>query len=261
MTHAPSSTLSPQPRDPAATGGLLARGAVPGRPPHPRVGSGARDADGALVGEGDFTAQLHQCFLNIQHALEAVGASMADLVKLNYFCDERVPQVDLRSVVVVRDRFVNTQRPPASSFVVVKRLARPEWLIEIEAWRMSPQSKWSDGHDRGARAYRGRPWAATPAAPGMVLECATRAELGCRHYAIGFDAQVAGRAWLGASCGTTTAPCRPISRRPHMKEFRACPRGAAGTGGRCDALPRRGRRGACAARASDMKRRGDAFRA
>jgi enamine deaminase RidA (YjgF/YER057c/UK114 family) len=96
-------------------------------------GQAARNADGVLVGEGDFTAQLQQCFLNIQHALEAVGASMADLVKLNYFCDERVPQVALRSVVVVRDRFVNTARPPASSFVVVKRLVRPEWLIEIEA--------------------------------------------------------------------------------------------------------------------------------
>lgn len=96
-------------------------------------GQAARNADGALVGEGDFTTQLQQCFLNIQHALEAVGASMADLVKLNYFCDERVPPVALRSVVLVRDRFVNTARPPASSFVVVKRLVRPEWLIEIEA--------------------------------------------------------------------------------------------------------------------------------
>jgi enamine deaminase RidA (YjgF/YER057c/UK114 family) len=33
----------------------------------------------------------------------------------------------------VRDRFVNTKTPPTSTFVVVKRLVRPEWLIEVEA--------------------------------------------------------------------------------------------------------------------------------
>jgi enamine deaminase RidA (YjgF/YER057c/UK114 family) len=33
----------------------------------------------------------------------------------------------------VRDKYVNTANPPVSTFVVVKRLARPEWLIEVEA--------------------------------------------------------------------------------------------------------------------------------
>jgi enamine deaminase RidA (YjgF/YER057c/UK114 family) len=33
----------------------------------------------------------------------------------------------------IRDKYVNTQNPPASTFVVVHRLVRPEWLIEVEA--------------------------------------------------------------------------------------------------------------------------------
>ena len=33
----------------------------------------------------------------------------------------------------VRDRFVNTAAPPVSTFDVVRRLVRPEWLIDIEA--------------------------------------------------------------------------------------------------------------------------------
>lgn len=33
----------------------------------------------------------------------------------------------------VRDEFVNTVSPPASSLVQVSVLVRPEWLIEVEA--------------------------------------------------------------------------------------------------------------------------------
>jgi len=33
----------------------------------------------------------------------------------------------------IRDKYVNTTNPPTSTFVVVKRLVRPEWLIEVDA--------------------------------------------------------------------------------------------------------------------------------
>ena len=32
----------------------------------------------------------------------------------------------------IRDRYLNVAQPPASTFVVVSRLMRPSWLIEIE---------------------------------------------------------------------------------------------------------------------------------
>ncbi|WP_395345312.1 putative quinol monooxygenase [Variovorax sp. UC122_21] len=55
---------------------------------------------------------------------------------------------------------------------------------------------------------------------GMRLERATRAEPGCRHYAIGFDAQVAGRAWLSELWDDDGA-LQAHFETPHMKEFRA----------------------------------------
>ena len=33
----------------------------------------------------------------------------------------------------IRDRYINVENPPASTFLVVTRLMRPGWLIEIEA--------------------------------------------------------------------------------------------------------------------------------
>jgi enamine deaminase RidA (YjgF/YER057c/UK114 family) len=97
------------------------------------AGQMARTADGNLVGADDFGAQVEQCFENIKLAIESVGGTMHDIVKLNYFCDQRVPLTELRAVVEKRDRYVNVDRPPASTFVAVSRLARAEWLIEIEA--------------------------------------------------------------------------------------------------------------------------------
>lgn len=91
------------------------------------------DASGALVGEDDFHAQVTQVFVNLGHALTAAGATYADLVKLTYYCSASVPAERLPVVRDVRDQFVNTEAPPASSFVFVSRLVRPEWLIEIDA--------------------------------------------------------------------------------------------------------------------------------
>jgi enamine deaminase RidA (YjgF/YER057c/UK114 family) len=65
--------------------------------------------------------------------VETAGGAFADIIKLNYFCLDRISPGHLPAVREVRDQFVNTQAPPASTFVVVSRLVRPEWLIEVEA--------------------------------------------------------------------------------------------------------------------------------
>jgi 2-iminobutanoate/2-iminopropanoate deaminase len=96
-------------------------------------GQVARDDSGAMVGIGDFRCQLTQVFVNLDLAVRSSGGTFADIVKLNYFCCDSVPPTELVSVLEVRDKFVNTKAPPASTFVVVRRLVMPEWLIEIEA--------------------------------------------------------------------------------------------------------------------------------
>jgi enamine deaminase RidA (YjgF/YER057c/UK114 family) len=97
------------------------------------AGQVSSDASNQLVGEGNFEAQAEQVFRNLKLAVEAGGATMADIVKINVYIVAEVDQADVPKLRAIRDRYVNTERPPASTLVFVTRLARPGWLIEIEA--------------------------------------------------------------------------------------------------------------------------------
>lgn len=82
------------------------------------AGQVALNKDGQLVGKDDFAAQLQQVFENLGEALKSAGGSFADVVKLNYFCVERVDRNELAVVRSTRDRYVNVQAPPVSTFVL-----------------------------------------------------------------------------------------------------------------------------------------------
>ena len=88
------------------------------------------DAEGHLVGEGDFAAQTRQVFENLTHALEAAGATWSDVVKLDYFLRD---VTQLAAVRAIRDDYVDTEHPPASTLVEVSGLFRPDVLVEIQA--------------------------------------------------------------------------------------------------------------------------------
>jgi enamine deaminase RidA (YjgF/YER057c/UK114 family) len=94
------------------------------------AGQIALDRTGTLVGPGDIGAQTRQVFDNLRAALQAVGAGFEQLVKLTYYLvDATQPPV----VREVRDQYLNPQQPPASTAVEVRRLARDDLLIEVEA--------------------------------------------------------------------------------------------------------------------------------
>jgi enamine deaminase RidA (YjgF/YER057c/UK114 family) len=97
------------------------------------AGQVSSDASGNLIGEGDFEAQVEQVFRNLKLAVEAAGGTMADIVKLNSYLVAEVDQAAVPKLRAIRDRYLNVEKPPASTLVVVSRLARPGWLIEIEA--------------------------------------------------------------------------------------------------------------------------------
>jgi enamine deaminase RidA (YjgF/YER057c/UK114 family) len=97
------------------------------------AGQVALDKSGNLVGKGDLRAQAQQVFANLKAAVEAAGGDAGNLVKLNIYVVESVDPAEIPALREIRDKFVNTANPPTSTFVVVKRLVRPEWLIEIEA--------------------------------------------------------------------------------------------------------------------------------
>jgi enamine deaminase RidA (YjgF/YER057c/UK114 family) len=92
-------------------------------------GQVAFDQNGELVGPGDLKAQTEQVFRNLNAALESCGATFEDVAKITVY------MLDATQIQVyrdVRDRHF-TRSLPASTLVQVVRLARPEWLIEIEA--------------------------------------------------------------------------------------------------------------------------------
>ena len=97
------------------------------------AGQVALDKSGNLVGKDDLRAQVQQIFENLKAAIEAVGGDFNSVVKLNYYCAESVDPSQLPVVREIRDKYVNTANPPTSTFVFVKRLVRPEWLLEVEA--------------------------------------------------------------------------------------------------------------------------------
>lgn len=97
------------------------------------AGQVSSDGSGALIGEGNFEAQVEQVFKNLKIAMEAAGGTMADIVKLNIYLVAEVQQSEVPKLRAIRDRYVNVQNPPASTLVTVTRLARPGWLVEIEA--------------------------------------------------------------------------------------------------------------------------------
>ena len=85
---------------------------------------------GQVVGVGDLHAQAQQVFENLKAGLAAAGATFEHVVKLQLFLLD-ITQIQI--VRDVRDRYVNTQFPPASTAVEVRRLFRDELLIEIDA--------------------------------------------------------------------------------------------------------------------------------
>jgi enamine deaminase RidA (YjgF/YER057c/UK114 family) len=97
------------------------------------AGQTALDKHGALVGRDDFAAQADQVFRNLGAALEAVGCSAADLVKMTVFLRN---MDDLTAYREARNRFFATVDPPAApavTLIEVSKLYGPDFLIEIEA--------------------------------------------------------------------------------------------------------------------------------
>ena len=93
--------------------------------------------DGKFAGApGDFHAQAVQCFENIKAGLAAVGATFEHVVKLNNYL---VDMAHLPLYFEVRDRYVDTKNPPASTTIQISKLARDGALYEVEALAVVPE--------------------------------------------------------------------------------------------------------------------------
>ena len=96
------------------------------------AGQISQNEKGVVVGRGDLQAQAEQVYRNLGLALKGAGATFNDLVKINvYVVNFRPEHRDLMSQV--RARHVSKDNPPASTLVGVQALAKPEFLVEVEA--------------------------------------------------------------------------------------------------------------------------------
>ncbi|MDR2986988.1 MAG: RidA family protein [Nocardiopsaceae bacterium] len=95
------------------------------------AGQEPEDEHGNLVGPGDLAAQARQVFANLGGALAAAGASPVSVARITIFVvghrPEYLPVIEEARVTLFADH------KPVDTLVGVETLARPEYLIEVDA--------------------------------------------------------------------------------------------------------------------------------
>jgi|TARA_B110000495_G_scaffold201097_1_gene217746 enamine deaminase RidA (YjgF/YER057c/UK114 family) len=90
--------------------------------------------DGVNISSMDPTEQTHKVMQNIKQLIEEAGGSMNHLVKIVVY----ITNIKNREAIyqVIGEYIKNIH--PVSTGLVVERLARPEWLVEIDATAVIP---------------------------------------------------------------------------------------------------------------------------
>jgi enamine deaminase RidA (YjgF/YER057c/UK114 family) len=91
------------------------------------------DPSGQVVGVGNFGQQVTQVFENLRLALASVGATFDDVLSTTTYVTDLSQLAAFREA---RNRILRPDQLPANTLVQVVALARPEFLIEIQATAM-----------------------------------------------------------------------------------------------------------------------------
>jgi 2-iminobutanoate/2-iminopropanoate deaminase len=92
-------------------------------------GQVSRDRDHKVCHKRDFVGQMELVFENMKNVLEASGATMQDVVKLNFFCRSLR---DLTKMTPIYEKYFG-EHIPAMTAVEVVQLWNPHFLVEVEA--------------------------------------------------------------------------------------------------------------------------------
>jgi enamine deaminase RidA (YjgF/YER057c/UK114 family) len=93
------------------------------------AGQTASDENGNVVGVGDPAVQTEQVLKNLAKGVESVGGKLTDIVKTTVYV---VGEENLEATRPARSGHFG-DKPPTSTLMVISRLARPEFILEIEA--------------------------------------------------------------------------------------------------------------------------------
>lgn len=99
------------------------------------AGQVALDAEGNVVGSDDMQSQVRQVMKNLETVLASVGADFSDVVKVNIFTTDIER---FREAGDIYSSYIDGNAP-ASTLVQIDRLARPVFLVEIEAIAIAPE--------------------------------------------------------------------------------------------------------------------------
>jgi enamine deaminase RidA (YjgF/YER057c/UK114 family) len=93
------------------------------------AGQTAADENGDVAGIGDPKAQVDQVFKNLSTAMESVGGKLSDIIKTTVYV------VGTEHMDAIREARAGKfgDNPPTSTLTVISSLARPEFMLEIEA--------------------------------------------------------------------------------------------------------------------------------
>jgi enamine deaminase RidA (YjgF/YER057c/UK114 family) len=94
------------------------------------AGELALDTEGKLVGEGDIKAQMAQVYKNLEAVVTAAGGTREDIVRITTYTTDLAYR---DTIMEMRREFFTAGKMPTSAFLVVAGLARPEFLVEMDA--------------------------------------------------------------------------------------------------------------------------------
>lgn len=102
-----------------------------------QVGTTLGPDGGELVGRGDPGAQAEQAMRNVKTLLEECGAQMSDVCKVTIYVTDRAHRPAVYRAVGRALKGVHV----ASTGLIVRGLAKPEWLMEIDVVAVIPPER------------------------------------------------------------------------------------------------------------------------
>jgi enamine deaminase RidA (YjgF/YER057c/UK114 family) len=94
------------------------------------------DQEGNIVGKGNFEAQTNFVYAKLVEIVKHYGGTRDHIVRTGILI---VDEQHIPLIRQVRTKYLNMEKPPTSTAMVVSKLFHPDFLVEIEATAVVPK--------------------------------------------------------------------------------------------------------------------------